>query len=307
MLEIKVTEEMAGRRIYSLLRHDLMLSASLIKRIKWSDGIYVNGEPVHTRYELKTDDNVSVDLHAGETETGLVCEEGPLDILFENDDFLAVNKPTGILVHPSRSRYTGTLANYAAGYLANTSGESCHAVNRLDRDTSGIVLFAKNSRAKTLAIKHLKESGSKMYFAVVCGIPTEKEGTFDMPIKRVSPDSMLRTVSEDGAPSVTYYKVAAEGLLDDEPISLLSLRLGTGRTHQIRVHCLAAGIPLLGDPQYYTDASRRLSENNGLTLQLLHAASLSFNLIGESEPTFIEAPINRDDFKKILSSMKIYY
>jgi len=298
-LELTVTEAMAGRRLYTVLRREMMLSASLLKRIKWTGGLYVNGTPVHTRYTLACGDVVAVDLDAGEGESGLVPEEGPLEILFENGDLLAVNKPEGLIVHPSRARLTGTLANYAAGYL----GSACHVVNRLDCDTSGVVLFAKNARAKTLAIRALREGGEKDYLAVVHGGPAAESGVIDLPIKRVSPAGMLRTVAEDGAPARTAYAVAAAGTLAGELVSLLSLRLLTGRTHQIRVHCLASGMPVLGDPQYRTEASAALSEKLGLTAQLLHAERLFLRWPDGGEAIEIAAPVRREPFAEIIHTI----
>lgn len=131
----------------------------------------------------------------------IVPENGTLEILYENEGLLAVNKPAGILVHPSRARYLGTLSNYVAGYLEKEYGFGCcHAVNRLDRDTSGVVLFAKNSHYKDLAAKALKEeTASKEYLALVLGTVEPDKGTVSMPIRRLREGDMRRIVSPDGS------------------------------------------------------------------------------------------------------------
>ncbi len=302
MLEFNVTEAEAGRKLYGVLKRELMLSSSMIRRLKWTKGLFVNGELSYTTRILKTGDKVSVDVMSAEAESALIPEDGPLDIIFENDGLVAVNKPAGIICHPSRAKYTGTLANFVSGYLFKTCGSgACHAVNRLDRDTSGAVLFAKNAHYKTLASSALRSAGAiKQYTALVYGRPKNDSGVFDMPIKRVSPEGMLRAVLPDGQRAVTYYEVAGNGFIHGETVSLLKLRLGTGRTHQIRVHCLAAGIPVLGDPQYNTASSARFSAEMGLSLQTLHAEKLSFFWPPEGKVIDISADIRRDDMRNIM-------
>jgi 23S rRNA pseudouridine1911/1915/1917 synthase len=221
-----------------------------------------------------------------------VPEAGGLDILYEDAGLLAVNKPSGVLTHPSRSRYTGTLANHAAGYLEKTTGDGrCHAVNRLDRDTSGIVLFAKNSYMKARASEALSAPNAKKeYLALVFGAMEPGSGTIDLPIKRLREEDMLRVAAADGQRAVTHYETVGNGYGPSGTVSLLLLSLETGRTHQIRVHCLALGHPVLGDHLYCTEESGELSARLGILTSALHARRLAFVEPVSHRPLVIEAP-----------------
>ncbi len=280
-------------------------SASLVRRLKAAQAIFVNGEAVYTSHVLKTGDTVEVDLYAAEPECDIVPEEGEVNVIFENEGLIALNKPAGILVHPSRSRYMGTLSNFCAGYLKEKGlPPCCHAVNRLDRDTSGVVLFAKNSHFKDVASKALgKENAKKEYLALVCGCPADKTGAISLPIKRLNEGDMLRVVAPDGQKAITHYEILCSGKILGETVSLLKLRLETGRTHQIRVHCLALGFPLLGDILYYTDKSRALSEKLNISAQALHAESLTFTDPTSKNEVTLTADIIRQDMKNILSEL----
>ena len=174
--------------------------------------------------------------------------------------------------------------------LAN-GGAGCHAVNRLDRDTSGVILFAKSAYAKSISTGLEYE---KIYLAVVYGSPKADSGTVDLPIKRANETDMRRVTAPDGSPSVTHYTV----LRRYGSHSLLRLRLETGRTHQIRVHMAAIGHPLLGDKLYGSEASSTLSETLGVPHQLLHAESLRFihpisgdEISLRSEPKWPQIPL----------------
>jgi len=296
----------AGRRLSNVLRRDMGLSASLIGRLKFCGGITVNGVWRNTDYLLAPGDVVEADPHRAEDGEGFVPESGPLEILYENAGILAVNKPCGMLVHPSSSRWTGTLAARAAGYLASR-GEApvCHAVNRLDRDTSGAVLFAKDSRFTTLCIRALHEAGAvKEYTALVCGAPEPASGVFDWPLSRVPDEgSMRREVQPGGQSAVTRYETLRTGALGGGTVSVLRLRLDTGRTHQIRVHCAHAGIPLLGDALYGTEDSLALSERLGVSAQALHAGRLSFRDPLGGGTLDLRAPLRRSDLSALLEKL----
>ena len=191
---------------------------------------------------------------------------------------MVVDKPAGMLIHPSRAKNTGTLANYVAGYYRKT-GLSCafHPMTRLDRDTFGIVLLAKNAHIHSL----LQSCGvKKTYHALVYGGPTEDSGTIDAPIARRPLPSLLRYVNPEGKPSVTEWQV----LERDGKLCKLALRPITGRTHQLRVHCAYMGFPILGDPQYGSPESQAYSAELGLTHQMLCARKLEFShpLTGEA-------------------------
>lgn len=217
------------------------------------------------------------------------AESIPLDVLYEDEDMLAVNKPPYMLTHPSREVFTGTLANAIAGYFKDIGlRRKARFVNRLDMNTSGIVLIAKHSYAHQQLSDQEK---IKTYQALVEGTPPA-EGLIEAPIAKDSTEgSVRRIVHPDGKPSKTGWKC----LESNQGVSLLEVRLYTGRTHQIRVHLTHKGWPILGDSLYGNEESA--------PRQMLHAASLELQSIRTKEPIFIEASIP-DDFRKILTDSK---
>lgn len=266
-MELKYNARRAGR-LSSFLLGELKMSAGLMNRLKWGDGIRVNGTPQHTDFPVKIGDVITVRLDEPVPE--YPAEDGPLEILYEDDHILVLDKPAGMLIHPSRSRNSGTLANFVAGYYEKTGQRSAfHPVTRLDRDTFGIVLLAKNSHIHSLLQAADVE---KVYHALVFGGPQADAGIIDAPIARRERPSLLRYISPEGKRSVTEYRV----LTRSADTALLALRPITGRTHQLRLHCAHMGYPILGDPQYGTEESRVFSEKMGLESQRLCAYSLEF-------------------------------
>ena len=264
-MELKLTAGREGQ-LSSFLRGELKMSLSLMNKLKWGDALRVNGEPRHTNYPVAPGDVITVQLDEEEPE--YPPEDGPLTILYEDDYLLAVEKPAGMLIHPSRSKFDGTLANYVYGYYRKTGQKSAfHPMTRLDRDTFGIVLLAKNAHIHTLL---QQSSVKKTYHALVLGGPLEDSGTIDAPIARRPLPSLLRYVGPEGKPSVTEYRV----LERNGNVCKLALHPVTGRTHQLRLHCCHMGFPILGDPQYNSPESAALSEKQGLTYQLLCAKRL---------------------------------
>ena len=263
-------------RLSSFLLGELKMSAGLMNKLKWGDSIRVNGVPQRTNYPVQPGDVITVAL--AEETPEYPAEDGELSILYEDDAILAVDKPAGMLIHPSRSKNTGTLANFVAGYYQKT-GQNCafHPVTRLDRDTFGIVLLAKNAHIHSLLQNGVAK---KTYHALVCGGPTQDSGIINAPIARRPLPSLLRYVNPEGKPSVTEWQV----LEREEKLCKLSLRPITGRTHQLRLHCAYMGFPILGDPQYGSLESQRLSAELGLTHQMLCAKRLEFShpITGES-------------------------
>lgn len=255
-------------RLSSFLQNEMAMSAGLINRLKWHEKILVNGKPEHTDFPVKSGDTITVLLDTPQVE--YPAEQGDLTILYEDDHILAVDKPAGMLIHPSRSRNTGTLANLVAGYYEKT-GQNCafHPLTRLDRDTFGVVLLAKNGH-----INHLLQVSQmqKTYHAVTFGGPEWEEGTIDAPIARKPLPSLLREVREDGKPSVTEYRVLERNGM----LCKLELRPITGRTHQLRLHCAYMGFPILGDPQYGTAQSLAVSTEMGVLTQRLCAKKIEF-------------------------------
>ena len=282
-MELKHIAERAGR-LSSFLREEMAMSAGLMNRLKWKSSILVNGEAEFTDYAVQPGDTITVLLD--DPVPDYPAEDGDFTILYEDDHILAVDKPAGMLIHPSRSCNTGTLANLVAGYYRRTEqGCAFHPVTRLDRDTFGIVLLAKHSHAHNLL---QAVPARKVYHAQVCGGPESDSGIIDAPIARKPLPSLLREIRPDGKPSVTEYRV----LERQDNLVKLELRPVTGRTHQLRLHCAYMGFPILGDPQYASDASRTLSERMGLTHQLLCAKRLQFVHPITKEALCLESQMN---------------
>ena len=266
-MELKLIARREGR-LSSFLLGELKMSTSLMNKLKWGDGIRVNGVPQRTNYPVKPGDVVTVRLEEAEPE--YPAEDGPLTVLYEDAWLLAVDKPAGMLIHPSRAKNDGTLANFVYGYYRRTGQKSAfHPMTRLDRDTFGIVLLAKNAHVHTLLQQCQVK---KTYHALTFGWEAEASGIIDAPIDRRPLPSLLRFVGPEGKPSVTEWQVLERG----DRVCRLSLRPVTGRTHQLRVHCAHMGHPILGDPQYGSEESLALSAELGLTSQMLCAKRLEF-------------------------------
>lgn len=262
-LAYTVPAEQAGWTLKGILHDQLRLSVSQVRRLKAAGLLWVDGEVSGVRRILQAGERVT--LRLTEPAPDYPEEPGELDVLFEDAHFLAVNKPQGVIVHPTHSRYTGTLANRAWAHIRASGGDGCHIVNRLDRDTGGVTLFAKNAWACSLAAVE-----EKRYLAVVCGVPEQEQGSILLPIRREREGDMRRTVHPEGAAAHTDYRV----LGSRDGLSLLELSLHTGRTHQIRVHCAAMGWPLLGDRLYGEEASLARSASLEVTQQALHCCLL---------------------------------
>ena len=259
-------------RLSTFLKQELGLSTGLMNKLKWSEKLYVNGIPRHADFSVEIGDVITADLD--EPTPDYPAEDGEFTIVYEDEHILVVDKPAGMLIHPSRSRLTGTLANRVIGYYQRT-GQNCafHPITRLDRDTFGIVLLAKNAHIHGILNQfHTEGKIQKTYHALVFGGPESDTGIIDAPIARRPLPSLLRYVNQEGKPSRTEFTV----LERKEGITKLALRPVTGRTHQLRVHCAHMGYPILGDPQYGSETSQMLSAELGLTSQLLCAKSLSF-------------------------------
>lgn len=264
-MELRCIADREGK-LSSFLLGELKMSASLMNKLKWGDGIQVNGVPQRTNFPVCPGDAVTVRLD--EEQADYPAEDGPLSVLYEDDYLLAVDKPAGMLIHPSRAKNEGTLANFVLGYYQKIGLKSAfHPMTRLDRDTFGIVLLAKNAHVHTL----LQQTAvRKTYHALVYGGPEEASGEIEAPIARRPLPSLLRYVGPEGKPSLTCWRV----LERQEKISKLELQPVTGRTHQLRLHCAHMGFPILGDPQYGSEESQMFSEKLGLPHQLLCAKRL---------------------------------
>ena len=252
-----------GIRISDYLRRGMGLSVTLIKKVKFG-GVFINGVNVHMRALVHTGDTVDVKLPEAKSEN-IRAIDIPLDIIYEDDYLIAVNKPSGMPTHPSKGNRLPTLAE---GIMARFAGESFvfRAINRLDRDTSGIVIIAKDAISADKLSKEMKRGGYvKKYSAIVSGVPSPEHAIIDAPIEREHEGNIKRIVREDGKRAVTEYTVSK--ILEDGD-SLCEITLHTGRTHQIRVHMAYIGHPLRYDFLY--------GEREGDEIYRLHAKSIEF-------------------------------
>ena len=266
-MELNHTARREGR-LSKILREEMGLSAGLMNRLKWTGALKVNGQSVHTDFPVQPGDTVTAVLE--EESPDYPAEDLPLTILYEDAYLLAVDKPQGMLIHPSSARNTGTLANAVAGYYRRTGSTGAfHPLTRLDRDTFGIVLIAKNGYACALL---QRSRPRKTYHALTLGGPKDDWGTIDAPIARKPLPSLLREIRPDGKPSQTEYRVLDRG----EALCRLALTPITGRTHQLRLHCAYMGFPIVGDPQYGSAEALTWAEKLGVTGQQLCAKRLEF-------------------------------
>ena len=255
-------------RLSDILKNEMRVSTGLMNRLKTTDRILVEGTPQRTNYAVRCGDTVTLLLDEPEPE--YPGEDLPLTILYEDDHILAVDKPAGMLIHPSRSRDTGTLANRVIGHYRRTGQRSAfHPLTRLDRDTFGVVLIAKNSHIHAL----LQQTPlQKTYQALCFGSFPMESGIIDAPIERRPLPSLLRYICPTGKPSRTQVRV----LEHFDGHTLVALEPLTGRTHQLRLHCAHVGCPILGDPQYGTAESQAYSQRFGYTHQRLCAKRIEF-------------------------------
>ncbi len=282
-MELRITARRGGR-LSSFLQGELKMSTGLINKLKRTDAIRVSGVHRWMNYQVVPGDVITVELDEQTPE--YPAEAGELAIRYEDDFLLAVDKPAGMLIHPSRSRLTGTLANRVAWYYQKTGQKSAfHPLTRLDRDTFGIVLLAKSAHVHAL----LQQTESrKFYQALVWGGPAGEEGTIDAPIARRPLPSLLRCIREDGKPSVTRWRV----LQRLAGFTKLELEAVTGRTHQLRLHCAHEGCPILGDPQYGSEESQAFSQSRGIPHQLLCAKRLEIQHPITGEALILESGLD---------------
>lgn len=249
-----------------LLEHQL-LSRKSLSQIKNNGDLKLNGQSVTVRAAVKEGDQVEVIYPVEQGSAYLHPEPIPLEILFEDEYIMLINKPPGMCVHPTFSNQSGTLANGVLFYWKQKGLQQMfHPVNRIDKDTSGIVLIAQNKYShQQMSIEQKKGALERKYYTCVHGIIQQDTGTINTPIGR-SPDSIItRKVREDGQEAITHFKV----LRRYADYTWLEIELETGRTHQIRVHFSSIGHPLLGDDLY---GGRR----DKIQRQALHAYYTSF-------------------------------
>lgn len=280
VLEFTVPAEYEGKKVREFLRNGAEVSARLLRALKTQpNGIRRNGDPVRTVDLLLAGDRLQLTL-PDETEHGTrVLLPLPLEVLYEDDDLLVVNKPAGLAMHETHNHQGDALSNAVAYYLQQHGKAGVfRTVGRLDKGTSGAVLCALNKYGAAKLAGHIE----KEYLAVAGGVYAGR-GTIDTPICRPDPNKTLRAAGQYGETAVTNW----EALWSDGHISLLRVRPLTGRTHQIRVHFASLGTPLVGDDMYGSRDTR-------LTHQALHCARIRFAHPVTSEVLDITAPTPAD-------------
>lgn len=306
-----------GIRLDSFLASKIDISRStLAESIKTGD-IKVNNLITKPSYKLKPGDKINGFASVTDNSIELKPEHRKLDIIFENDDVIVINKPAGMPVHPGAGNSSGTLVNYLIGYLPsiksavndlNDEYESVRPgiIHRLDKDTSGVLVVAKNARALSSVSKQIKNRKvKKVYLAICQGWPKEERGELRNCIGRSTKNRKLMAEVEEGRgkEAISVYKVL-KYLRDKKNnyLSLLEFNIKTGRTHQIRIQSKIAGFPVIGDSFYGGRGNKQISEFHGASRQMLHARSIDFFLPGETKISHFEAPIPTD-MQTILDSL----
>ncbi|EOH88346.1 RluA family pseudouridine synthase [Enterococcus asini ATCC 700915] len=289
--------EQSGR-IDKVLSQELAdYSRSQIQQWLKDERVMVNGTTVKANYKVKTGDQVTIAVPEP-TVLELTPENIPLEIVYEDEDVAVVNKPQGMVVHPSAGHPNGTLVNALLFHMQNLSSINDvirpGIVHRIDKDTSGLLMIAKNDFAHESLAKQLKEKTSlRKYVALVHGVIPHEKGVIDAPIGRSKTDRKMQAVIEEGKPAVTHFQVL-ERFAD---FTLVELQLETGRTHQIRVHMKYIGYPLAGDPVY---GPKKTLPGKG---QFLHAQVLGFEHPRTGEFLTFTAPLP-EVFQKTLEKLR---
>lgn len=279
-----IAPEHAGLPIEAYLKQILCCSGRSLQKLTRKKGIRLNGKPAYLQKQVKAGDTLQV-LVIEDAEFGVQPEAGEIELLYEDEYLLIANKPPRQLVHPSRQTISGTLANFLAFQLQQRGIVSTiRPIHRIDRDTSGCVMLAKDSRSQFLLEQQLiTKTMKRTYWALVKGIVSPPSGTITAPIGRHPNLPNRRAISEHGEPAITHYQVRRTF----KDCSLLELTLDTGRTHQIRIHLAHLGYPIIGDGMYGVRVS-------WMHRQALHAAAISFRHVGSGQELTIEAPLPVD-------------
>ena len=269
-MEIIYTVKENNKTIKQILKENLFISDRLLIFLRKNKLIYYNNDKlINLNITAKLNNTIKIDLNFEEDNSNIIPVKMDLNIIYEDDALLILNKPAGIPVHPSILHYTNSLSN-GVKYYFDTLGlkKKLRPVNRLDRNTSGIVIFAKNQYIQECLIHQMQtKEFKKFYLAVVEGHLEKLEGTIDAPIARKENSIIERCVDENGERAVTHYKILKRNF--DRNYDLVKCMLETGRTHQIRVHFSYMGHPLIGDT-LYGNASKYISR------QALHAYKVEF-------------------------------
>ena len=299
-IEYEIKPEEGGLMAREIMTGSLKLSSREISRCKqFEDGVMAKTDgtdtykPIWLKDILRAGDVLKIKIYEDIDNSGdVIPSDEPIDIVYEDEDLILLNKPGDKVVHPSYAHHLDSLSNALAGYYQKTGqNHVIRTIGRLDRETSGLLIFAKNRHAAAI-LSNQKENMSrrKEYLALVSGVMENAEGTIDAPIGQEEGVRMIRKVMGSGKEAITHYRLIKQ--FDD--YALIRLHLDTGRTHQIRVHMSYIGHPLLGDNLY----GKEIEDSHGMTRAALHAAHLEFlqPITGQELKFEAELP---EDMKKL--------
>lgn len=295
IVRYKVTEAGNGVKIRDYMKDELNLSGRFIRNSAMGQRLMVNGKEVRLSYKLSEGEEIQVKVTKEENQD-IQGENLNIQVVYEDDDLLIVNKPPFMVVHPTKSHPTGTLANGVIYHFRQNEDNSIvRLVSRLDRDTSGLIMIAKNQFSHMSLAKSMEQNLiEKSYIAIVHGHLKEKEGTINRPIGRPTNETIKRAVLEDGQESITHYNVIDEY----KEGSLVQLLLETGRTHQIRVHLSHEGHPIYGESLY-----SEFNDEELIDRQALHAFRLKLPHPRSREILEFHCEMP-EDMKKLVESLK---
>lgn len=286
-----------------ITNNDKELSRSMVQKLLEQDKILVNNNIVKASYKVQEKDLIEIDIEPPK-ELKIEAQDIPLDIIYEDSDILVVNKQKGLVVHPGSGNVDGTLVNAIMAHckdsLSGIGGELRPGiVHRIDKDTSGLLIIAKNDKAHINMSEQIKNREvKKTYIALVRGTIAENEATINMPIGRSTKDRKKMAVDKNGKEAITHFKVLKRYTTEKASYTLLEVKIDTGRTHQIRVHMAEIGHPLIGDIVY----SNGKNEFN-IEGQCLHAKKLEFKHPITKKEMVLEAALPKY-FDNILSQME---
>lgn len=289
-VDVKIGETRTRLDSY-LTNKELDLSRSMIQKLIEEKKITVNGKIEKASYKVQENDKIQIEIDLPK-EVKIEAQEIPIDIMYEDEDILVVNKPKGLVVHPANGNPDGTLVNAVMAIcktsLSGIGGELRPGiVHRLDKDTSGLLIIAKNDKAHIKMSDQIKDRKvKKTYIALVRGTIAENEATINMPIGRSTKDRKKMAVNKNGKEAITHFKVLNRYTTRKATYTLLEIKIDTGRTHQIRVHMAEIEHPIIGDTVYSNGKNEF-----GIEGQCLHAQKLEFNHPITGKFLKIEAPL----------------
>lgn len=299
MIEKSIIADVNNERLDSYIsKSNLDLSRSMVQKLIKENRIFVNGKVEKESYKIKINDKITIQIEEPKS-SKLEAQDIPLDIIYEDNDIIVINKPKGMVVHPGNGNPDNTLVNavlaHCKGSLSGIGGEIRPGiVHRIDKDTSGLIIVAKNDKSHINLSEQIKNHEvTKIYTALVKGNISEDEATIDMPIGRDKKDRKKMSVTRDGKEAVSHIKVVKRY----GNYTLIRVKIDTGRTHQIRVHMAKIGHPVVGDEVYSSGKNEF-----GVKGQMLHSTILKFKHPISGKEIMLEAPLPQY-FEDVLSKL----